>query len=41
MAALLPDGWVVDTLAAPTGTQDFPEVGTCEITFAVLRAHRP
>jgi SAM-dependent methyltransferase len=40
MAALLPDGWVVDTLAAPTGTQGFPEVGTLTITFAVLRAHR-
>ena len=40
MAALLPGGWVVDTVGAPTGTQEFPEVGTCEITFAVLRAHR-
>jgi trans-aconitate methyltransferase len=41
LAALLPDGWVVDTAAAPTADWKHPETGeSLTITFAVLRAHR-
>jgi len=41
LAALLRDGWVVDTVAAPTADWAHPETGApLKITFAVLRAHR-